>query len=393
MQEATEKELAVLKLIMAGMKNKEIAAELGVTTRAVEDRRFRLMKKVGADSVAELVAIAVQARYFDEGRTATRRGSSAPASPTGRQCVKAIEVWVPDEEQATLVLAQSCYRDAFAFRDASQNMRFARGEGLPGRVWQEKAPAFLKDLITTEFVRADIAGVDGVTTAVGLPVFESGEVVAVVLLLLDTRQQTNAAFERWRFEPNHGGLRLSAGTYINCERLRRISEFLVLPPGEGMPGLCADQSRSVLISQLNEDGNVVRGLALAAEGMVSGLALPLTDSGLEVPDVFLLFNARSMPVFSLMQHWKPGVNGDDITLTAEHIGGVATLSSQLSGLSDPDGTGLAATAFRTARPAVVGNGSASDSIVRSQDRHTLTLGLAIPTIVNGQVTAVTVLAN
>ena len=62
MKHATEKELEVLDLIMAGRKNREIAAALGITVRAVEDRRFRLMKKVQVESVAELVATAVQAR-------------------------------------------------------------------------------------------------------------------------------------------------------------------------------------------------------------------------------------------------------------------------------------------------------------------------------------------
>ena len=63
MKEATPKELEVLALIMEGKKNKEIAGILGITVRAVEDRRFRLMKKVAVDSVAELVALAVSADF------------------------------------------------------------------------------------------------------------------------------------------------------------------------------------------------------------------------------------------------------------------------------------------------------------------------------------------
>lgn len=65
MRQATAKELEVLHRIMDGAKNKEIAAQLGVTVRAVEDRRFRLMRKVGVDSVAELVTLAVTARLHD----------------------------------------------------------------------------------------------------------------------------------------------------------------------------------------------------------------------------------------------------------------------------------------------------------------------------------------
>ncbi len=69
-RQATAKEKEVLRLIMKGRKNKDIAEALGITVRAVEDRRFRLMKKVGADSVAELVAMAVATRYYECGFSA-----------------------------------------------------------------------------------------------------------------------------------------------------------------------------------------------------------------------------------------------------------------------------------------------------------------------------------
>ncbi len=45
----SEGERAVLNLIIEGKLNKEIAAELGLSNRTVEDRRARLMKKMGAD--------------------------------------------------------------------------------------------------------------------------------------------------------------------------------------------------------------------------------------------------------------------------------------------------------------------------------------------------------
>jgi FixJ family two-component response regulator len=53
----TAKERAVLDLIAAGKTNREMAEALGLSVRAVEDRRARLMKKVNAGSVAELVKL------------------------------------------------------------------------------------------------------------------------------------------------------------------------------------------------------------------------------------------------------------------------------------------------------------------------------------------------
>jgi FixJ family two-component response regulator len=50
-------ERAVLNLILEGKMNKEIAVELGLSTRTVEDRRAKLMKKMGAKSLAELIQL------------------------------------------------------------------------------------------------------------------------------------------------------------------------------------------------------------------------------------------------------------------------------------------------------------------------------------------------
>jgi two-component system, LuxR family, response regulator FixJ len=52
-----EGERAVLNLILDGKINKTIAEELGISTRTVEDRRSRIMKKMDASSVAELVQL------------------------------------------------------------------------------------------------------------------------------------------------------------------------------------------------------------------------------------------------------------------------------------------------------------------------------------------------
>jgi two-component system, LuxR family, response regulator FixJ len=53
----TPGEREVLDLILEGKRNKEIAAELGLSTRTIEDRRAKLMRKMDAQCVAELVQL------------------------------------------------------------------------------------------------------------------------------------------------------------------------------------------------------------------------------------------------------------------------------------------------------------------------------------------------
>jgi len=59
MTQLTDGERAVFNLIVEGKYNKEIADALGLSVRTIEDRRARLMKKMEAGSVAELVQLAM----------------------------------------------------------------------------------------------------------------------------------------------------------------------------------------------------------------------------------------------------------------------------------------------------------------------------------------------
>lgn len=51
----TQREREVLRLILAGRLNKQIADELGISIKTVEVHRARVMEKMGANSVVELV--------------------------------------------------------------------------------------------------------------------------------------------------------------------------------------------------------------------------------------------------------------------------------------------------------------------------------------------------
>jgi FixJ family two-component response regulator len=58
----TPRESQVLDGIMASKANKEIAADLGISVRAVESHRARLMERTGSQGVSELVQTVMRAR-------------------------------------------------------------------------------------------------------------------------------------------------------------------------------------------------------------------------------------------------------------------------------------------------------------------------------------------
>lgn len=61
----TPKEREVLELIRAGKSNKQIATDLRLSLRAVEDRRSRLMKRLQVRTLAELLQLATPLSAHD----------------------------------------------------------------------------------------------------------------------------------------------------------------------------------------------------------------------------------------------------------------------------------------------------------------------------------------
>jgi RNA polymerase sigma factor (sigma-70 family) len=58
LESLTPRERAVLRLVVSGLLNKQIAAEIGTTEATVKVHRSQLMKKMGARSVPDLVRMA-----------------------------------------------------------------------------------------------------------------------------------------------------------------------------------------------------------------------------------------------------------------------------------------------------------------------------------------------
>jgi DNA-binding NarL/FixJ family response regulator len=58
--EISPRKREVLRLIAQGKRMKEIAAELGISIRTVEDHKYQLMHALGVESTAELVRFAVK---------------------------------------------------------------------------------------------------------------------------------------------------------------------------------------------------------------------------------------------------------------------------------------------------------------------------------------------
>ncbi len=87
----TPREREVMPLVVSGLLNKQIAAEIGASEATVKVHRSQLMRKMGAESVADLVRMAAELGFFKtlppRRIFSTRSSRSAPSntSPDLRQ--------------------------------------------------------------------------------------------------------------------------------------------------------------------------------------------------------------------------------------------------------------------------------------------------------------------
>ncbi len=391
MQEATDKELEVLDLVMAGRKNKDIADHLGITIRAVEDRRIRLMKKLQVESLAELVELAVVFRRAKRDERLSGRLVRRVNQP--RRYVRGVEVWAPNADQSRLLLTQSSYRDADAMANISKDLSFAINEGLPGDVWKSKCPVFYRRLTSGPFRRSDAAAAAGLTTGIGLPIFCDGKILSVVLLLLDGGESLKTVVEHWRISLGSNRYELHGGIYSNCEKLRRLSEHVVFPIGSGLPGVIAERQLPYLGTRFADDSNAVRGVAISAEQLHSGLGLPLTDSGADSDDVVLLFNSETTPLFRMIQIWKPGEDGSAVTLVSESLDGERSLQSRCGRSLPSDAGSLFASLSKSRQPQVLTDADSLRVLIPDHRTFMPSLGIAVPTFHQGKLVSISVLID
>ncbi len=77
------------------------------------------------------------------------------------------------------------------FRTLSEGFTFPPGQGLPGRVWSSKHPAWIRNVTLDEnFQRAPIAREVGLKAGMGIPVLAGDKVIAVIeFFVFETREE------------------------------------------------------------------------------------------------------------------------------------------------------------------------------------------------------------
>ena len=104
--------------------------------------------------------------------------------------------WLPRRDGSLLNLGPVWLGDTAElekFRNASEGKSFLPGEGLPGRVWRSKQPAWVEDVTwDPNFPRARIATECGLKAALAIPILARDEVIAVIEFFLHAPRHEDA---------------------------------------------------------------------------------------------------------------------------------------------------------------------------------------------------------
>lgn len=210
----------------------------------------------------------------------------------GREPTGVMEVWAPDKAQAMLTWQSGFYGALHDIKEESMKATFARGQGLPGTVWESKIPQLFPDLWQfSGFVREEAAAITGLTMGLGLPVLHANEVRAVAVLLSSDFLPFAKIFEIW--VPNASGSALvrHAGYYGRLSVFDRDAEAsLSFAPGEGLPGRVWATKMPALLEPLDDASSGFARYRAAAEADLSvGIGLPILQAG-QVRAVVVLLN-------------------------------------------------------------------------------------------------------
>lgn len=220
--------------------------------------------------------------------------------------IKAAEIWMPGVDATLLEFHSGAYGRAARVSAVSRAMCFGRGEGLPGKAWDEGRPVLLPAFERSYFRRTAAAHAAGITCAIALPQFSGESLQSVLIIFCGHDQAQPGAMELWRRDADTGDLRLADGAYGPLgTTFESVSHETRLPRGGGLPGLAWQLGESVFLEELTSDPTrFLRGKEAAAEGLQRGLAIPVLP-GQEGCDVVTFLAGPSLPLAQRIERWVP----------------------------------------------------------------------------------------
>lgn len=305
--------------------------------------------------------------------------------------LRVIEVWTPDADGA-LAVESAIYNGVDQFEQSSEGLRLTDGAGLPGWVWSAGFPVLFEDLCSRDFVRNEAAAASNLGAGFGLPVFDGDDLAAVMIFLFDADELVKGAFESWLPNELRNELELGTGYYSSLERFRRMSQYLRFPYGAGLPGEVWQTLSPRLIDRLGESSQFLRASGAEADGLNSGLAVPIVSGDDTLRSVFVLLSANEPPIAQALQTWTPV--GESLELSSVVASDLPEFEQKTGLVCCQRGEGLVGRVLETRRPEAICDFSDEPPELGGIARRAgLSWALAWPVITHGEVQSVCVLLD
>lgn len=248
--------------------------------------------------------------------------------------IQAAELWLPSDDRSLLEFAGGAFGSAKRFAALSRSMCFGRGEGLPGRAWDDGKPVLLHDFVGTGFRRTDAAHAAGFTCAIALPYFARDVIAGVLVLFCSHDPVQVSALELWHHNPRVTlDMTLADGAYgSGAHSFESISRDTYLPRGVGLPGLAWQRGEAVFIEDLaSVPGRFLRSEEAVKAGLQRGLAVPV-GSRLDDCHVVTFLAGASLPLARRIERWVGDATGAQLSRDfafSELHGGRSTVAAKL----------------------------------------------------------------
>lgn len=278
--------------------------------------------------------------------------------------IRAIEAWTPSEDGTILEFGGALYGAESQFGATSRAMSFGRGEGLPGRAWDEGHPLLLKEFDGSYFRRTAAAQAAGWTCAIAIPVFLDDRLQSVLVLFCGDDEAHTGAIELWRNDPRvTTDMTLVDGYYGNTPGdFETLSRDTFLPRGSGLPGMAWQRGEAVFMKEVGQAKGFLRAQDATGAGIQRGLAIPCPTSTHET-FVMTFLSGSATPIAQRIECWAR----DADTSQFKRVFGYCEQAGSLVESPVSEAGGSVARVFATGAPVLVNNTAAlpivSDGVV------------------------------
>lgn len=265
--------------------------------------------------------------------------------------IKAAEYWLPNAERSLLEFGGGLYAEGSRMAQVSRDMCFGRGEGLPGRCWEQAAPVVLHGFAGSYFRRTEAALAAGLNCGIAWPIFCGDVLAAVVVLFCGDDDDHVGAIEVWG-NPGEGSRDLSLvdGHYGRTgDTFEYLSRRTTFRPGTGLPGMAWESAEPVFLSDLGRGSGFLRADDARKVGINRGLAVPVATPG-PASYVLTFLSALGTPIARRIEVWRPDAGRSALVRTS----GFCEVSGALAeGVQAVRGQGGVGRCWDTGLPQVV----------------------------------------